>query len=63
MKNEYNETISLETIKFIYTEIWSVFSKYYNIVYQSEILGDKNANKKFSVDESLFTSNENHDDI
>ena len=66
MINEYNVSISLESIEsiqLIYTEIRRFFSKYYNIVYQSELLGYKNASKNFSVDESLFISDKDHNDI
>ena len=45
IKDELHLEISLETIQRIYSEIPNVIEKYYNIVYQSEILGIQDANK------------------
>ena len=63
LKKELNQSISLETINNIYGEIRNVIGKYYNILYQSEILGEKDAHRNFSVDESLFCHNQNGEDI
>ena len=58
LKNDYNQSISLISVQKIYTEIRKVFLKYYNILYQSEILGEKDYNGKYSIDESLFSTDE-----
>ena len=55
--------ISLDAITRINTEIPTVIMKYYNILYQSEILGMKECHKQFSVDESLFSHTDNGDKI
>ncbi len=43
-----------------YKAIRTVFKNYYSLlVYQSEVFGETNAHKYFSVDESLFCIDEN----
>ena len=49
------QSISLETINNIYGEIRNIF----NIVYQQRPLGEKDSNKNFSEDESIFYLDEN----
>ena len=63
IKNELNESISIETIEKVYTAIRTVFRKFYAIVYQSEVLGERNSHKYFSVDESHFCTDENKNKI
>ena len=63
LKNDYNQSISLISVQKIYTEIRKVFLKYYNNLYQSEILGQKDHNGKFSIDESLFSTDEENRQI
>ena len=41
IKNDYNHSISILSVQNVYNEIRNVFTKYYNIVYQSELLGKK----------------------
>ena len=55
IKEELNQTISLETVEKIYNEIRDVIAKYYNVVYQSEVLGPRDAHKNYSVDESFLS--------
>lgn len=55
--------ISLDAITRIYSEIRTVITKYYNILYQSEILGMKDCHKQFSEDESLLSHTDNGDKI
>ena len=63
LKNEINASISLVTIKNVYTEIRKVISKYYNILYQSEPLGEKDKQRVFAIDESLFVTDGNNNQI
>ena len=51
------------TIKNVYTEIRKVISKYYNILYQSESLGEKDKQRVFAIDESLFVTDGNNNQI
>ena len=52
--------ISLDVITRIYSEIRTVLTKYYNILYQSEILGMKDCH---FCSESLFSHTDNEDKI
>jgi len=63
IKKELNESITIGTIEKLYTAIRTVFKKYYSLVYQSEIFGETNSHKYFSVDESLFCTDENKKQI
>ena len=55
IKDELKLTKSFETVEKIYYEIRDVIVKYYNVVYQSEILGPKDSHKNYSADESLLS--------
>ncbi len=57
-KKELIESITIEIIEKVYTTIRTVFRKYYSLVYQSEVFGETNAHKYFSVDESFFCTDE-----
>ena len=57
LKSNYNIDINIVTVRDILNEIRKVFYRYYFIEYQSELLGKKDTNISFSVDESLFTRN------
>ena len=61
LKKDYNQSISLISVQEIYTEIRMFFLKYYNILYQSEILREKDG--KFSIDESLFVTDDENRQI
>lgn len=50
-------------IQNIYTTIRNIITKYYNLVYQSKILGEQDKNLVFSIDESLFVTDENNNQI
>ena len=63
IKIELNESITKGTVEKVYTAIRTVFKKYYSIVYQREVFGETNAHKYFSVDESLFCTDENKNHI
>lgn len=43
--------------------IRQVIIKYYNLLYQSDIFGEKNKNLVFSLDESLLVTNEDNKQI
>lgn len=49
------EIMNIETIRKIYTTIRDTIKKYLYIQYEFEILGEKNQNDIFGVDESLFS--------
>ena len=51
---ENNTFVSKQIISKVYYQIKRVISKYLKIEYQSNFLGELNANKYFSVDESLI---------
>ena len=53
--NTLKENININTIREIFKEIRRVIVEYYFILYQSEILGERDAHDYFSIDESLFT--------
>ena len=42
IKNELNGSITIGTIEKVYTQIRTVFREYYELVYQSQVLGEKN---------------------
>ena len=45
------------------TAMITVFRKYYSLVYRSEVLGETNAHKYLFVDERLFCTDENKNQI
>ena len=51
---ENNTFVSKQIIPKVYNQIRRVIAKYLKIEYQSNFLGEQNANKYFSVDESLI---------
>ena len=51
---ENNTFVSKQIIPKVYNQIRRVISKYLKIEYQSNFLGELNANKYFSFDESLI---------
>ena len=55
--------ISLDAVQRIYLVIRNVIAKYYNLVYKIEILGPKDSNNKYSVDESHISHNKNGEQI
>ena len=57
LKNTYSIEINIITIRNILNEIRKIFYRYYIIEYQSNLLGERDANNNFSIDESLFTHN------
>ena len=57
LKNTYSIEINIITIRNILNEIRKIFYRYYIIEYQSNLLGERDANNNFSFDESLFTHN------
>ena len=59
IKNELNESISIGIIEKLHVSIRTVIKKYYCVVYQSEVLGEKNSHKYFSVDGSLINHKNN----
>ena len=63
LKKENNISVSLQTVLNIYNEIRKVIKNYYNILYQSEILGEEDKNRVFSIDESLFLTDKNNNQI
>ena len=63
LKKDFNQSISLISVQEIYTVIRRVFLKYYNILYQSEILGEKDHNRKFLIDENLFVTDDENRQI
>ena len=63
LKKDFNQTVSIILVEKVYTEIRNVLKKFLSIKYQSEILGERNSNKHFSVDESLFCSDGNQNQI
>ena len=48
------EIINIETIRNIYTSIWDTIKRYLYIQNESEILGEKDPNDIFGMDESLL---------
>ena len=54
LKDQLKIEISLEKVQSVYHSIRKVIAKYYDIIYQSEILGEENENGFYSVDESDF---------
>lgn len=54
IKDELKLTISFETVEKIYNEIWDVIVKYYNVVYQSEIIGPKDSHKNIPLMKACF---------
>lgn len=63
LKKDFNQTVSIILVENVYTEIRKIFKNYLSIIYQSEILGERKNNKYFSVDESLFCSDGNQNEI
>ena len=57
LKNTYSIEINIITIGNILNEIRKIFCRYYIIEYHSNLLGERDANNNFSIDESLFTHN------
>ena len=50
LKKDFNQTVSIILIENVYTEIRKVLKNYLSIIYQNEILGERNSNKHISVD-------------
>ena len=44
VKKDFNQTVSIIFVKNLYTEIPKVLKNYLSIIYQSEILGERNIN-------------------
>ena len=63
LKYEKNVSVSLVAVKNVFSGIRNVISKYFNIQYQSELLGDIDQQKIFSIDESMFVTDANNNQI
>ena len=63
LKNLINAEVSSVGVKNVYSAIRNIITKYYNILYQSELLGDKDKNGVYSIDESLFVTDANNNQI
>ena len=63
LKNEINAEVSLVAVKNVYSAIRNVIFKYYNILYQSELLGEKDKHLVFSVDKIMFVADANNNQI
>ena len=44
LKKDFNQTVSIILIENVYTEIRKVLKNYLSIIYQNEILGERNSN-------------------
>jgi hypothetical protein len=54
LNHEKGLNITKTTIRRVYYELSKIISKYFKIIYQSELLGKLNANHYYSIDESLI---------
>lgn len=59
LNTTYQKNINISAISKILQDIRDILYHYYNIEYQSNLLGEKNAHGTFSVDEALFTHKTN----
>ena len=56
LKEELYLNISIDSVQRVYYDIRNVIAKYFNILYQSELLGPKDSHQTFSSDENLFSN-------
>ena len=63
LKNNLNVSVSLIAVKNVFAGIRNVISKYYNILYQSELSGEIDKHKIFSIDEIMFITDANNNQI